>query len=135
MMRVLAIAAVMLLGGCVMPQVDHARLYPLNDVATRLGVPQIEYVRRGTGNGPVTVTMPNGEILRGEFQVTRNETVGVGFFGARSTTAISAGTSSGVMSAIGDRGTVINCDGVLDIGGHGSGACEISQGARYRVMY
>jgi hypothetical protein len=132
-MRIIVVAAV---GTLCVACADQARIYPLDDAAMRAGTPKIEFVRQGLGRGPVTVTMPDGEILRGEYQVTENAAVGFGFSGTRSATAIAYGSGRPVViSATGDRGTILNCEGSADIGGHGSGICETNRGNKYRVMF
>jgi hypothetical protein len=101
----------------------------------RAGTPTIEFVRRGLDSGPVTVTMPDGEILHGEYQVTENAAIGFAMSGARTATAVGSGGSAVAISATGDRGTIMNCDATADIGGHGSGICQTNHGTRYRVMF
>jgi hypothetical protein len=123
--------------GCLLSNcADSARMYPMDPTAMQAGTPKFEFVRQGMGRGPVTVTMPDGEILRGEYQITENAAVGVGFAGARTATAVGYGSGRPVViSATRDRGTVMNCEGTADIGGHGSGICETSRGNKYRVMF
>jgi hypothetical protein len=122
----------LLLAGCT----DQARIYPMDDATLRAGIPKFEFVRQGMGRGPVTVTMPDGEILRGEYQIMENAAVGFAFSGTRAATAVSYGSGRPiVISATGDRGTIMNCDGAADIGGHGSGTCETNRGNKYRVMF
>lgn len=132
-MRIIATCAlVFAVAGCT----DSARVYPVDPAAMQAGTPKIQFERYGTGHGPVTVTMPDGEILHGEYQVTENAAVGIGFAGTQTATAIGYGSNRHVViSATGDRGTIMNCDGVADIGGHGSGMCETSRGFKYRVMF
>lgn len=123
-MRTLAACALAFaVAGCA----DSARVYPLDAAAMQAGTPKISFERRGMGRGPVTVTMPDGEILRGEYQVTENAAVGIGFAGTQTATAIGYGSNRHVViSATGDHGTIMNCDGTADIGGHGSGICQTS---------
>jgi hypothetical protein len=129
---IIVVVAAGLCAGCA----DQARIYLLDPAAMQAGTPKIEFVRQGLGRGPVTVTMPDGEILRGEYQVTENAAVGFGFAGGRTATAIGYGSGRPVViSATGDRGTILNCEGTADVGGHGSGICQTSQGHRYRVMF
>jgi hypothetical protein len=132
--RIIAACAValMALTSCA----DSARVYPLDPAAAQAGTPKIDFERRGMGRGPVTVTMPDGEVLHGEYQITENAAVGVGIAGAHVGTAVAYGSGRPVViSATGDRGTIINCEGSADIGGHGSGVCETSRGLKYRVMF
>lgn len=131
-MRILAVfIGFLVLSGCA----DSARVFPIDPASMQAGTPKIEFVRQGIGRGPVTVTMPDGEILTGEYQVTENAAVGVGFAGSHMATAVGYGSGRRtVISANGPR-TIINCDGTADIGGHGSGVCQTSVGTQYRVMF
>lgn len=114
---------------------SQARIYPMDDAALKAGAPKIEFTQYGLGRGPVTITMPDGEILKGEFQVTDSATIGTGVVGLTSVTAMSSGPSAVVLAATGDRGTIINCEGTTDIMGHGSGICSTNKGRKYRVMF
>ena len=54
-----------LLSGCA----DTADTFPLNDTARNLGPMHVTFVRTGMARGPVTITMADGEILKGEYRV------------------------------------------------------------------
>ncbi|MEJ2270128.1 MAG: hypothetical protein P8Y04_10195, partial [Desulfobulbaceae bacterium] len=41
----------------------HARLYPVNDLASTTGVLKAKYIESGTGYGEITIVMPDGETL------------------------------------------------------------------------
>jgi hypothetical protein len=115
---------------------DQARIFPMDDVALQAGVPKVEFTRYGLGHGPVTATMPDGEVLRGEYQVTENAAVGFGVSGARTTTAVGYGSGRPVViNTVGERGTIMNCEGTADLGGHGSAVCQTNKGGKYRVMF
>lgn len=127
---ILGVLGIFILSGCA----DTGRVFPLDDAAMNAGIPKFEFVRQGIGRGPVTVTMPDGEILTGAYQVTENAAVGVGFAGGQSATAIAMGSGRHTTaSAVGPH-TIMNCDLILDIGGHGSGTCQTNRGMQYRVM-
>jgi hypothetical protein len=114
---------------------DTGRSFPLDDASLAAGVPTFEFVRQGLSHGPVTVTMPDGEILKGEYQVTNNDAVAVGFAGKQVATAVASGSGRPVaVNATGTRGTILTCDGALDIGGHGTLVCQTNHGTKYRVM-
>jgi hypothetical protein len=131
-MKIIAIAvSSAVLSGCA----DTARVFPMDDVAMASGTPKVEFVRQGMGRGPVTVTMPDGEILSGEYQITENAAIGVGFAGTHTATAIGMGSGRRVVISANGARTIMNCDGTADIGGHGSGVCESNHGAHYRVMF
>jgi hypothetical protein len=133
-MRTLSVAIVSVgLAGCA----DQARIYPMDDVALRTGTPKFEFVRQGLGRGPVTITMPNGEVLRGEYQITENAAVGFGIAGAHTATAVGYGSGRPtVITAVGDRGTIMNCEATTDISGHGTGICDGGPRiGKFRAMY
>jgi hypothetical protein len=128
----MALAALTLVAACT----ATGRVYPMNDLATQTGVPVVDFVRGALDHGPVTITMPNGEVLVGEYQITENAGYAVGFAGGQSATAFALGGGRPVaVSATGPHGAIMNCDGTADIGGHGSLICEMNSGARYRVMF
>lgn len=132
-MRLAWFAAAALVGLCACT--DRARMYPMDEAAIRMGTVTVDFVRQGMGHGPVTMTMPDGEVLQGEYQITENAAVGMGFSGLRSSTAVAFGSGRRVViSAVGGRGTISNCEGTVDIGGHGSGICDI-RGAKFRMMF
>jgi hypothetical protein len=54
-----------LLGGCS----DTADTFPMNVAAKELGPVRVSFVRTGVGRGPVTITMADGEVLKGEYRV------------------------------------------------------------------
>jgi hypothetical protein len=129
------IAALIALGALLAACTDTADLSPMNEAANQAGTPSFEF-RRGLPYGPVKVTMADGEVLNGRFRVMDNSTVGVGFAGGVTATAVGFGGNRIVfISARGDRGTSINCQGAADFGGHGGGVCETNHGARYQVMF
>jgi hypothetical protein len=43
-------------------------MVPLNDAANAAGIPKLDVALYGTGYGPATVTMPDGEVLNGHSQ-------------------------------------------------------------------
>jgi hypothetical protein len=77
MKLVAAMLGLAVLSGCA----DSARIFPMDDAALALGTPTLDFVRQGIGRGPVTVTMPDGEMLTGEYQITENAAIGVGIAG------------------------------------------------------
>lgn len=115
---------------------DYARVYPLDETTAKMGMPKVEFVRQGLGHGPITITMPDGEIIKGEYQIAENAAVGMGVAGGRLATAVTYGSGRHfVGNGVGDRGTISACEGVVDIGGHGFGDCQDSRGAKYRIMF
>jgi hypothetical protein len=74
-MRTLIGLGAVLLAGCA----DTADTFPLNDAARKIGRPKVEFVRTGIGRGPITITMPDGEVLTGTWRVAFDGAVGMGF--------------------------------------------------------
>lgn len=126
-----------------------AHFYPANPEASTSGVLNAEYMSYGTGKGAITVKMPDGELLKGEYSIVRGGTVGFGNIYASvygpggAATGMAGGTSytmpggsPGVVSLFGDRGTSMQCEFYNDnVNGHGYGGCQSSKGALYRLQY
>lgn len=119
-------------------------MVPLNEEARRSGIPRVDMVLYGVGHGPVTFTMPSGEVLQGSYNlmigggVVTASVVGVGPGGME--TAIGTGVSSPftspfVMSAASPQGTSIVCEGSAGGVGHGNVVCQMSNGARYHMIF
>ena len=126
---------VMALAGLRAACADSGRIYPMDDASLAAGTPKFDFVRQGLGHGPVTVTMPDGEVLQGDYQVTNDDSVGVAVAGGHMATAVASGSGRPVVvNAVGPRGTILNCEGAIDMGGHGSVVCKTNHGTTYRVM-
>ena len=136
------------LSGCT----KHVRLYPVNELASQTGIIQAKYVDSGQGGGKVTIVMPDGEILNGEYSAVDNSTVGFGniytsvydtggsAFDSGSTTSYSVpGLNPGIVSLFGDKGTMMQCEYFVSTwsawSGTGGGACISSDGALYRLDF
>jgi hypothetical protein len=97
-------------------------------------MPIVSFVKHGVGRGPITVTTPDGVVLHGEYQITENAALAFGFSGRYSATAVGFGGGRHVVASAFGAGHRMNCEGTLDIGGHGSLICESETGADYRIM-
>lgn len=53
-----AMIGLLVLAGCA----RQADMVPINDAAVAAGIPKLETMLYGTGYGPVTVTMGDGEV-------------------------------------------------------------------------
>ena len=96
------------------PTTLHARLYPMNDIATE----------NGMVSGTVT-SMMNG---KGRFQVVyRGEPL------TGEATRVSGEDRKGVASAWGSNGTFMSCEYQMSSFVRGAGTCNFSDGARYQV--
>lgn len=122
--------ALPILFGCA----DTADTFPLNDAARQIGRLKISFVRTGLGTGPVTITMPDGEILTGTWRVAFSGAVGMAFSGGRSATAIGVGDGNVQFVASGPK-TEILCRGVSSPFGHGTGECQTYEGASWTVSW
>ena len=134
-----------LLLGCT----NKARLYPANDLAAQIGLLEAEYVDSEMGGGEITVVMPDGEILKGEYTIADTASVGFGYiytsvfgsggsaYGTDSATSMAAsGSSPGIATLLGDKGTMMQCEYfVSNLREKDCGACKSSNGALYRLHF
>jgi hypothetical protein len=118
------------LAGCI----ELGQMVPLDETAKSIGTPKIEIALHQTAHGGVGVTMPDGEILQGEYQVLESASVAMTPSGQFAPTGLPAGSRRVVVRATGIR-TAMTCDGLTNGQGHGSATCEMSNGAHYRVMF
>jgi hypothetical protein len=91
-----------------------ARLYPQNDVATRVGVVSGTVTNMMNGKGRFELDY-RGEVLSGE------------------ATRVSGDQRKGVASAYGPSGAYMSCDYQMSSPARGAGTCLFSDGARYQV--
>ena len=122
--------------GCTVTRQVH--LYPLNTPGTVL---QGVIVGHGQGHGTAKLVMPDGELLSGEYSIVFGGTYGFGSiltsagFGSAAGVSIN-GRGEGTASMVGDRGTSAQCEFLnANMTGHGSGACRLSNGHVYRMLY
>lgn len=126
-----------------------ARMYPANDLASSSGVLTARFMAYGSGNGEIEITMPDGELVKGEYSIVRGGAMGFGniygsVYGSGGSATFSGSTNSyvvpggspGMASAFGDKGTTMQCEFYNDnFSGHGNGACKSSKNALYRLQY
>lgn len=120
----------MALSGCT----DTADTFPLNDAAHVRGPIKASFVRTGTGRGPVTITMADGEILTGEYRVAFGSSVGMGFAGPVSASAIVITDGPVQFVATGPK-TQMLCRGTSTTMGHGNGQCQTYDGAVWAISW
>jgi len=114
---------------------SSAGVFPLNDAAKAIGSPQIDFVREGLDQGPVTITMPSGEILKGHYYVARSgEFAAASFSNGQNASAIALG-GGGVQFVARGPMTEMLCQGSVSLGGHGNGECQTENGAVWAVDY
>ena len=127
----------------------HARLYPVNDLAVTTGVLKAKYNDSGKGYGEITIVMPDGETLSGEYTTGRainlnfgsllSDVYGTegGAFGTGTSTVLRLqGTNPGIATLYGDRGTLMQCEYFVgNLAGKGRGACKKNDGSLYRLEF
>jgi hypothetical protein len=96
------------------PSALPARLYPQNDVATRVGMVSGTVTNMMNGKGRFQLEY-KGELLAGE------------------ATRVSGDQRKGVASAYGPSGTYMSCEYQMSSPVRGAGTCLFSDGARYQV--
>lgn len=121
-----------------------ANFYPLNPQAEKLGLLHATLHEGLLGSGTMTMTLPSGEVLKGQFSPVNGPSTafdsgsaslgGVTGTGFNSMVA-SPGSSLGFAELMGNRGTTAQCEFEANTWSHGSGLCKFSNGAKYRVMF
>ena len=131
-LRLIAWAGFLTLAACA----ESANTYPVNQAAFQIGLINIQFTTYGTGSGPITATLPNGEILKGNYAVTDDGTFSV--IADRFGTASAYSTSGGkpVEADATDGKVTLSCALRVSFGGHGGGACGLEPtGAIYRTTF
>jgi hypothetical protein len=114
------------------------RLYPVNDVARNSGLLQATVIDAGTGRGSFSVNY-QAQTLQGE--ATRVDRNYPGFGSILQ--LVQGGSTSGWAQAAGQRGIAnaanashsMRCEYLFTAPGQGTGACVVSDGARYQIHF
>jgi len=131
-MRWIVLVSVLALGACAVE--DTADVFPLNAEAKSAGPVTATFVRTGTGRGPVTIRMGDGEILRGEYRVAFNSSTTTAFSGPYWANATEIGDGPVQFVATGPK-TQILCRGFSSTLGHGNGKCQTFDGALWAISW
>ena len=138
--------AAALLAGCTVERDIH--LYPTNPSGAQT-VLAGKIVGHGELHGIAEITMPDGEVLRGDYSIVAGGAVNFGNIfgtvygphgsasvgGIESSESIS-GQGQGQAFLVGDHGTSAQCEFLNNnFMGHGYGACSISKATTYRMIY
>src|SRR5689334_7558116 len=120
-MRLIAAVIAASLCGCV----SSARLYPANDSAIAVGALVASYENYGTGRGSITIKMPDGEVLSGEYSTVDTTAYQFGTIYSATSSAMSSsvgssGASPGTAFLIGTGGTHMDCEYVTSVSGNGN---------------
>ena len=127
----------------------YARLYPVNDLASATGVLKAKYIESGTGYGEITIVMPDGETLSGEYTTGRAINLNFGnilsnvygteggAFGTGTSTSFRlSDTSPGIATLYSDRGTMMQCEYFIGKRAEKDrGACKKNDGSLYRLQF
>lgn len=114
----------------------QARLYPINDIAGKMGVLSAQVTDGLNGHGSFTLTSGN-EVLQGEASRVGGDSPGFGtvYRQVYGDGRFPATGRRGIANAAGNRGTYINCEYVLTAAARGTGACLFSNGAKYQIHF
>jgi hypothetical protein len=131
-----AATAALLLAGCTIQRETH--FYPNNNIADAGGVLSGHWVGHGHLHGVADVTMPNGELLNGDYSIiptSGGSAIVSGPLGLVGGESVSAG-GNGEANMRGPNGTAMTCAFQNNnMTGHGYGACQSSPGGAYRLTY
>jgi hypothetical protein len=129
-LRFAPLLAALFLSACT----DTADVFPLNAAAKARGTLTATFVRTGTGEGPVTVVMGDGEVLTGHYRVAFGSAEGFAFSGTHSATALII-TDGPVQFVLTGPKTQMLCRGTSSTMGHGNGQCQTYEGALWAISW
>lgn len=114
----------------------EARLYPVNDVAGKMGVLTALVSDDLNGHGRFTLNT-GSEALTGEASRIAADQAGFGnvYRQVYGETRLPAAGRRGIANAASGRGTYVNCEYVLTAAARGVGACLFSNGAKYQLHF
>lgn len=134
------IAVTAMLAGCA----TTANFYPINPQAEKLGLLHATLHEGMLGAGTMTMTLPSGEVLKGQFSTVNGPSTAFGSGSASiggitgggfGSMVASPGSRLGFAELMGNKGTTAQCEFEANPWSHGSGLCKFSNGAEYRVMF
>ena len=118
-----------------LPITLQARLYPLNEMAGKMGA--LTAIVSDSAKGHATFRLEHaGELLQGEATRVQGDYPGFGKVHSEvyGTNRMPSG-QRGIASAAGARGTYVNCEYALTAANRGTGACLFSNGAKYQLHF
>jgi hypothetical protein len=118
------------LGGCA----GTVDTFPMNEGAKALGPIKASFVRTGMGSGPVTITMADGETLKGTYRVAFGGGEAFAFSGVHTATALVITGGPVQFVATGPK-TQLLCRGTSSTMGHGNGQCQNYEGAVWAISW
>jgi len=106
------------------------------------------YTANGRGRGTIDAAFGSGERLRGEYSIVTGGTVSWGSVyasvyspagsasgNANSIGVTAAGARHGAAILTGDKASILDCEFVVGLDGHGTGACRDKDDTKYRMMF
>jgi hypothetical protein len=133
-MKRFTIVATLILSGLLTGCIELVQVIPLDETAKAIGVPKIEIALHNTAHGGVGVTMPDGEILQGDYQLLSSAAFAMAPSGHYAPTGLPVGSHYVSAQATGVQ-TQMSCHGLTNAEGHGSAECQTNTGAHYRVLF
>jgi hypothetical protein len=113
---------------------DTGDTFPLNAQAKDLGPIKFAFVRTGIGEGPVTITMASGEVLKGTYRVAFGSAMVVGSAAGQPANFTAFGDGQVQFVATGPK-TQMLCRGYSTPMGHGNGRCQTYDGAVWAISW
>jgi len=113
----------------------QARLYPLNEMAGKMGALTANIVDSVNGHATFSLSQ-GGDLLQGEATRVAQDYPGFGSVHRQvyGDGRMPAG-QRGIASAAGARGSYVNCEYALTAPNRGTGACLFSNGAKYQLHF
>ena len=119
------------------------QVYPLNEAASRQAAPAITF-GNGLAGGTISVVMPDGNRLEGQYTLIASPAIGLGCEAGCSGGAAAYATDQirffpgarpALAVATDGRGGSMTCRLAVDPTVHGSGLCRTGRGEDYGVMF
>lgn len=113
----------------------EARLYPVNDIAARMGILTAQVFDDQNGHGRFSLST-GAETMVGEASRIPSDQAGFGnvYRQVYGETRLPGAGRRGIANAAGSA-SYVNCEYVLTAAGRGVGACLFSNGAKYQLHF
>jgi hypothetical protein len=117
-------------------QTVSARLYPTNEVARHAGALQASVIDNGAGRGSFTVSY-QGALLQGEATRVDRNYPGFGQIMSQVQGGVNWAQASGQrgIANAANSNSSMRCEYLFTAAGQGTGACVVSDGARYQIHF
>ena len=115
-------------------QTVSARLYPTNETARNAGILQASVIDNGAGRGSFTVSY-QGVLLQGEATRVDRNYPGFGQIMSQVQGGVNWAQASGQrgIANAANQSSSMRCEYLFTAVGQGTGACVVSDGARYQI--